>query len=54
MSIANTLLDIGQKSKVFMDNYMIETCEAITRTMHQPVRYSGNHQTGGEPCSKNR
>ena len=54
MSIANTLLAIGQKSQVFIDNYMIETCEAITRTMHQPERYSGNPLTGGESCSKNR
>lgn len=54
MSIANTLSDIGRKSQVFIDNYMIETCEALTRTMHQPERYSAHHQTRGKPCSRNR
>ncbi|MCK5118468.1 MAG: hypothetical protein KAQ78_02735 [Candidatus Latescibacteria bacterium] len=42
MSVPNTLLDIGWKSQVFLDNYMIETCEAVTRTVHQPKRFSGN------------
>ena len=35
-------LNIGNNSQLFVDNYLIELVNFVTKTMHQPIKHSDN------------
>ena len=35
-------INIGNDTQLFVDNYLIELVNFVTKTMHQPVKHSDN------------